>query len=112
MGVPHRTTVSPPGPFPALKLISRILAAVVGGYLLSAGLITLAAMGLGFVMAQSEAVVLVSMLGFLLYLAVLLWSFAERRLWRVWAVTGGGGAATVGLTLWLAPVLAAARLGG
>ena len=112
MGVRQSAIGARPGLLPTLRLISRILAAIVGGYLLSAGLVTLAAMALGLAMAQSEAVVLTSMLGFILYLAVLLWSFAERRLWRVWAVAAGGGAVASGLALWLAPVLAAARLGG
>ena len=95
----------------ALRITSRVLAAVVGGYLLAAGLVTLAAMGLGQAMDQSEAVVLTSMLGFLLYLALVLWSFAERRLWRIWAVMAGGSAASLGLALWLAPRLAASGPG-
>ena len=91
----------------ALRLVSRIVAAVVGGYVLSAGLITLAAMALGRAIPQSEAVVLTSMLGFVIYLTLLLWAFAERRLWRIWAVLAGGGAASHGLALWLVPGLSA-----
>ena len=95
----------------AWQIASRILAAVVGGYLLSAGLVTLAAMGLGQAMDQSEAVVLTSMLGFLLYLALVLWAFAEQRLWRIWTVMAGGSAVSLGLALWLAPKLAASGAG-
>ena len=95
----------------ALQIALRILAAVVGGYLLSAGLVTLAALGLGQAIEQSEAVVLTSMLGFLLYLALVLWTFAERRLWRIWTVMAGGSAASLGLALWLAPRLAASGPG-
>ena len=90
----------------ALRLLSRIVAAVVGGYALSAGLTALSAIALAHVMARSEAVVLTAMLGFLCYLAALIWAFAERRLWTVWAVLVGGGAASLGLALWLASLTA------
>lgn len=39
-------------------------------------------------LSRSESVVLAAMLGFVLYLMVLLWAFAERRLWRVALVLG------------------------
>ncbi len=41
-------------------------------------------------MSRSDAVVLAAMLGFLLYLGLLLWAFAERRLSRLAIVLGGG----------------------
>ncbi|MCP1999794.1 hypothetical protein [Nitrobacter winogradskyi] len=54
-------------------------------------------------MPRSEAVVLASMLGFIIYLVLLLWSFAERRLWRLGYVlaflagSGFGFASLLGL---------------
>jgi len=80
-----------------VPLALRILLAVVGGYLLTAGLTGLAAAALGLVMPRSEAVVLMAMLAFLVYLALLLWGFAERRPSRLWAVFGAGGAAAFAL---------------
>lgn len=72
-------------------ITSRIIAAVPGGYALSAALVAvvgglLSAMGL----ARSDAVVLSAMLGFVLYLLWLLWAFAERRLERLWGALACG----------------------
>lgn len=88
-----------------MQVLGRIAAALLGGYAFSAGIAVLAAVGLGRVMPPSEAVVLMSMLGFVLYLAVLLWVFAEPRLGRLWAVLLGGAALSHGLAHWLSPVL-------
>lgn len=91
-------------PVPPYATPVRVLAAVVGGYFLTAGAVPLAAAGLagGGAMARSEAVVLCAMLGFVVYLQLLLWAFAERRLWRVCAVMLGGAAAAQGTLLLLA----------
>lgn len=86
----------------ALPTASRITAAVLGGYLLVAGVSALAAGALARVLPPSEAVVLMGMLGFLIYLALLLWAFAERRLVRVLVVTGVGGPLAFGLAELLA----------
>lgn len=68
-------------------MLLRISGAVLGGYAFSAALVALAAFVLMFIgMARSEAVVLASMLGFVLYLGVLLWAFSVRSLARLWAV--------------------------
>ena len=75
----------------ALPILLRVAAAVLGGYLLAAGLSALAAAALARVLPPSEAVVLMAMLAFLLYLALLIWAFAERRLLRVLLVLGIGG---------------------
>jgi hypothetical protein len=85
-----------------LLLTARILAAVIGGYFLSAALVALSAAGLaGLGMDRSEAVVLMAMLGFLIYLLVLIWAFAERSLPRMLAVTLGGAALAHALAHWL-----------
>jgi len=39
---------------------------------------------LSHALPRSEAVVLMAMLGFVIYLLVLLWAFAEPRLLRLW----------------------------
>lgn len=91
-------------PVPPYATPVRVLAAAVGGYFLTAGAVPLAAAGLaaGGAMTRSEAVVLCAMLGFVLYVLLLLWAFAERRLWRVCAVMFGGAAAAQGALFMLA----------
>jgi hypothetical protein len=74
----------------------RVLLAIIGGYTASAGLTALIAIALPVAtpLPRSESVLLASMLGFIVYLVLLLWSFAERRLWRlgfVLAFLAGGG---------------------
>ena len=78
----HSTTV---------RLAIRFIAAVPGGYALTAGMVAvmgslLSASGL----PRSESVVVAAMVGFLFYLALLLWAFAERRLARLCGVILGG----------------------
>ena len=82
--------------------VDRVLLAVLGGYAASAGL-TMAAASVALPlagMARSEGVVIASMLGFLIYLVLLIWGSGERRLWRLalgmGVATGGGlGLATL-----------------
>ncbi|MDP3841320.1 MAG: iron uptake protein [Oxalobacteraceae bacterium] len=72
----------------------RLLGAVFGGYALTA--LTVAAAGAvmaRFGMARSEAVVLAAMLGFVAYLALLLWAFSVRSVARLWVALAAGGAA-------------------
>jgi len=69
----------------------RIVGAVAGGYMLTA--LTVIAAGavlarLG--MARSEAVALSSMLGFVFYLALLLWAFSVRSIARLLLVLAAG----------------------
>jgi hypothetical protein len=59
-------------------VISRLLAAVVGGYALTGGI--LAVLGL----PRAEAVVLASMLGIPVYLILLLWAFSQPALMGLW----------------------------
>ena len=57
---------------------------MLGGYWLSAQAVSLsAALFAGFGLAASEAVVLASLLGFVYYLAILLWGFAMPSLRRL-----------------------------
>ena len=84
-----------------LRIVLRVLGAVAGGYALTA----LAVAALGAVMTQlgmarAEAVTLAAMLGFVLYLMLLLWSFCVKSGTRLWLTLAGGAAALAGL-LWL-----------
>jgi hypothetical protein len=75
-------------------LVLRLLGAVGGCYALTA--LTVAAAGalmtrLG--MMRSDAVVLAAMLGFVVYLALLLWAFSVNSVARLWMALAAGGAA-------------------
>jgi hypothetical protein len=76
-----------------MLLTLRLVAAIPGGYALTAAWV--AAMG-GLLahtgLQRSDAVVLAAMLGFLFYLVFLMWAFAQRRLTRLWTVTAAGTA--------------------
>lgn len=77
--------------FDRFDRILRLLSAVFGGYALTA--LTVASAGavmarLG--MAQSEAVVLAAMLGFVVYLTLLLWAFSVRNVTRLWMAMAAG----------------------
>lgn len=71
-----------------VAIIIRLVAAVGGGYAVAAGISAFGAVGLAAasLLPRSEAVVLTSMLAFLIYLAVLIWAFAERHLGRLCAI--------------------------
>lgn len=81
----------------------RVLGAVCGGYAFSAAVVALLAVALPQAtgMPRSEAVLLASMLGFVVYLIAVIWAFAERRLGRVWTAFASGTACAVLLLLWL-----------
>lgn len=83
----------------------RLIAAIPGGYALTAAAV--AALG-GLLpltgMTRSDAVALSAMLGFMLYLVLLLWAFAERSLVRLWGVFASG-LAVCGVLLWLMSTL-------
>ncbi|MDW5443640.1 iron uptake protein [Polaromonas sp. SM01] len=79
----------------------RVLGAVFGGYALTALSVTWAgAVMVRLGMARGEAVVLAAMLGFVAYLALLLWAFSVRSVARLWGVLVGGAMVMTGL-LWL-----------
>ncbi|WP_173050382.1 hypothetical protein [Nitrospira sp. KM1] len=86
------------------SVLARILLVVVGGYAAAAGCVAGLSAALTLTgMERSDAVVLASMLGFLVYLVLLLWGFTERRLWRLglclalWIGAGFGFARLIGL---------------
>lgn len=98
----------------AFAIIARAVVAVLGGYALSAGLSAALAVTLPLVssLPKSESVLLASMLGFVIYLLVLLWVLVERRVVLVLAVLGGGALLSSGVAYWLSPLLAATQLAG
>ena len=71
--------------------VVRFALVAVGGYWVVAAVASAAAAVLSLLLDRSEAVVLMAMLAFLVYLALLIWGFAEPRLVRLWWVLGGGG---------------------
>ena len=74
--------------------LSRIAAAVLGGYLFVWGLVALTIAGLANLgMDYDQAWMLAMLLAFLVYLLVFIWAFAARRLGLVWIVLLGSGAA-------------------
>ena len=83
----------------AVAVLLRVLGAVGGGYALTALTVAVAAVVLARAgMARSEAVALSAMLGFVLYLMLLLWAFSVRRVGRLWLAFAGAGALL--LALW------------
>lgn len=85
----------------AVHVVSRVAAALAGGYALVWGAVALiitlgTALGLDFHTAETLA----NLLAFPFYLAALLWAFAAASLARVWMVLLGGGAAASGAA-WL-----------
>ncbi|MEO5660602.1 MAG: iron uptake protein [Polaromonas sp.] len=84
----------------SLAVALRVSGAVLGGYVFSASLVALLAAALPYAgMARSEAAASAAMLGFALYLLVLLWAFSVRSLARLWAAVAGGTALASSLLL-------------
>lgn len=65
-----------------LAVASRVLAALLGGYILSA--LASVSLTLWLPMARAEAVVTGMMSSFLVYLVAVLWCFACRSAWQAW----------------------------
>lgn len=65
-----------------LGVASRAVAAIFGGYALTAAAIALLAIWLP--LARAEAVLTATMLSFALYAAAVIWVFAARSAWRAW----------------------------
>lgn len=80
----------------------RILVIIVGGYVTASALVAGSARILPLAgLVRSEAVALASMCGFLVYLGLLAWGFAQSRLINV--ILGLLLMATVGVALMLVP---------
>jgi hypothetical protein len=81
-----------------LAVGSRTLAAVAGGYALSAVSTTLLATLLP--QSKAEAVITATLLSFIVFCCAVLWVFAARNAWRAWAGLLAPSA-VCGLGLWL-----------
>lgn len=82
---------------------SRTIAAIFGGYVLSATSVAALSLALPLVgVARVEAVLWATMLAFLLHAVAALWCFGCASAWRAWA---GVGLPTVfvSLAVWLLP---------
>ena len=85
-----------------LAVTSRVLAAVLGGYIVAA--LASVSLSLWLPMARAEAVVTGMMISFLAYLIAVLWCFACRSAWQAWLgliVAGLVLAAVSGLAYWM-----------
>ena len=78
---------------------SRALAAIAGGYVLSALCST--ALGLWLPLARAEAVITGTLASFAIYAGAVMWVFAARSAGRAWAGLAVP-AAVLGAVLWLA----------
>ncbi|VVN26418.1 DUF3649 domain-containing protein [Pseudomonas fluorescens] len=65
-----------------LAVTSRVLAAVLGGYVVAA--LASVSLTLWLPMARADAVVTGMMTSFLAYLGAVLWCFACRSAWQAW----------------------------
>ena len=76
----------------------RVIGAVAGGYIVTAVAVTTAGAVLARLgMARSDAVVTAAMLGFIVYLLLLLWGFAVRSPARLWLSLAGSAALLMAL---------------
>jgi hypothetical protein len=87
-----------------IDVVVRVVLAVLGGYAFSAALSACIAVVLPALtgLDRGEAVLLGSMLGFVIYLVAGLWAFATPRLGRVAVVLFGGVLVSLGL---IAPLI-------
>lgn len=72
-----------------LAVASRAVAAIVGGYALTALAIT--ALAIFLPLSRAEASMTATLLSFLIYGCVVIWVFATRTAWRAWAGIIGPG---------------------
>lgn len=86
-----------------MRIFARVTLAIVGGYVgTSAMIAALAALTAGpGGLDRSEAATLGSLMGFVVYPAVIIWSFGEPRLARVALVLAGATAVSVALLIFL-----------
>lgn len=65
-----------------LAVASRAVAAILGGYVLSA--LATFALAIFLPLSRAEASMTATLLSFLIYTCVVLWVFATRTAWRAW----------------------------
>lgn len=77
----------------ALQTSNRLIAAILGGYAFTwgfcaFGITALVALGVDFHEAETG----ISMVAFLVYLSLFLWTFATASMTRIWLILAGGAA--------------------
>ena len=77
-----KSKTSPPATY-RLAVTSRVLAAVVGGYLMAS--LASICLALWLPTSRADAVITGMMSSFVFYLLAVLWCFACRTAWRAWA---------------------------
>lgn len=92
---------------PGLRIAGRVLAATIGAYAVTAGSAALIAVLLALAAhaSRSDALIVGSAIGYLLFVFLMLWCFAERRLMRVWLMLLLAASATHGLAMLIEPAL-------
>lgn len=80
---------------------SRVLAAFVGGYILSSLLLLLLA--LVWPLPQAEAIAASTMISFILYALIIIWAFSAKRLRVVWLGMVSSSLLCGALVWWLMP---------
>ena len=80
-----------------LAVASRAVAAIVGGYGLSA--LVAMALALWLPLARAEAVITGTLASFVVYTCAVMWVFAARDAWRAWAGLAAPSA-LLALLLW------------
>ena len=63
-------------------VFSRVMAAIIGAYVLT--LLSIAVLALVLPMSRAESVLLSMLLSFFIYACAVLWVFATRSAWRAW----------------------------
>ncbi|GFE81427.1 iron transporter [Steroidobacter agaridevorans] len=81
-----------------LSVASRALAAIIGGYALTA--LATFALAIFLPMSRAEASMTATLASFLIYACVVLWVFATRTAWRAWAGIIGS-TVVLGALVWL-----------
>jgi hypothetical protein len=81
-----------------VSIVSRIAAAIFGGYAFIWGFTTLLiALALSLRLPYGDAQTTAYLLAFLVFLGAFLWAFTARRVAVVWLVLAGGGATMTAL---------------
>ncbi|MGJ3257142.1 MAG: hypothetical protein ACFE0K_12570 [Alcanivorax sp.] len=80
---------------------SRVLAAFVGGYVLSSLLLLL--MALVWPLPRAEAIAASTMISFILYALIIIWAFSVKRLRTVWLGMVASSLLCGALVWWLMP---------
>lgn len=84
-----------------LIVLSRVLAAAVGGYALTSAITVLLA--LVWPLPRAQAVYTATMLSFALYVPIVLWVFTAKQVGRVWRDVAIATAIVAVLAWWLIP---------